>query len=158
MTARNCAGGRWMDWPMITAYSCISSTRSSGKQRPTLFSDPPTPIQNAYIESFNGRYREERLNQHWFTTIFEAREIIEDWRIDYNTERPHSSLKYQTPEEFAATRPVDKAQWAQPLELPDGSAPAPITHAANDGKQMRNRLDLRMALKKGAGHARSAFC
>ena len=55
---------------------------------------------------------------------------IEDWRIDYNTERPHSSLKYQTPEEFAAARPFDKTQWAQPLERPDGSAPAPIAHAA----------------------------
>ncbi|MBW7057968.1 integrase core domain-containing protein, partial [Paracoccus bogoriensis] len=102
---------------MITASRCISSTRSSGKQRPTLFSDPPNPTQNAYIESFNGRYREECLNQHWFTSIDEAREIIEDWRIDYNPERPHSSLKYQTPEEFAAARPFDKTQWAQPLEL-----------------------------------------
>ena len=91
------------------------------------FIDPGKPTQNAYIESFNGRYREECLNQHWFG---EAREIIEDWRIDYNTERPHSSLKYQTPEEFAAARPFDKTQWAQPLELRDGSAPAPIAHAA----------------------------
>ena len=46
----------------------------------------PPPTQNAYIESF------ECLNQHWFTSA-EARELIEDWRIDYNTERPHSSLK-----------------------------------------------------------------
>lgn len=94
------------------------------------FIDPGKPTQNAYIESFNGRYREECLNQHWFTSIGEAREIIEEWRIDYNTERPHSSLKYQTPEEFAAARPFDKTQWAQPLELLDGSAPAPIAHAA----------------------------
>jgi len=94
------------------------------------FIDPGKPTQNAYIESFNGRYREECLNQHWFTSIGEARKIIEDWRIDYNTERPHSSLKYQTPEEFAAARPFDKTQWAQPLERPDGSAPAPIAHAA----------------------------
>ena len=62
-------------------------------------------------------------------SIGEAREIIEKWRIDYNTERPHSSLKYQTPEEFAAARPFDKTQWAQPLELTDGSAPAPIAQA-----------------------------
>jgi putative transposase len=46
------------------------------------------------------------------------------------TDRPHSSLKYQTPEEFAAARPFDKTQWAQLLELPDGSVPAPIAHAA----------------------------
>ena len=57
------------------------------------FIDPGKPTQNAYIESFNGRYREECLNQHWFTSIGEAREIIEDWRIDYNTERPHEPLE-----------------------------------------------------------------
>ena len=74
---------------MIMASSSISSTRLSGKQSPGLFSDPPNPTQNAYIESFNGRYREECLNRHWFTSIGEAREIIEDWRIDYDTERPH---------------------------------------------------------------------
>lgn len=60
--------GRALDGPMITASSSTSSTRSSGKQRPTLFSDPPHPTQNAYIDSFNGRYREECLNQHWFTS------------------------------------------------------------------------------------------
>ena len=73
--------------------------------------DPGKSTQNAYIESLNGRFREECLNLHWFTSIGEAREIIEEWRIDYNTERPHSSLKYQTPEEFAAARPFDKTQW-----------------------------------------------
>lgn len=70
------------------------------------------------------------MNQKWFTSIGEAREIIEYRRINYNTERPHSSLKYLTPEEFAPARPFDKTQWTQPLELPDGSAPAPIAHAA----------------------------
>lgn len=68
------------------------------------FIDPGKPTLNAYIESFNGRFREEGLNLHWFTSIGEAREIIEDWWADYNTQRPHSSLKYQTPEEFAAAR------------------------------------------------------
>ena len=94
------------------------------------FIDPGKRTQNAHIENFNGRYREECLNQCWFTGIFEAREIIEDWRIDYNTERRHSSLKYQTPEEFTAARPFNKTQGAQPLEPSEGSAPAPIAHAA----------------------------
>ena len=57
------------------------------------------------------------------------REIVENLRNDYNSERPYCSLKYQTPEKFAAARLFDKTQWAQPLELFEGSAPAPIAHA-----------------------------
>ena len=75
------------------------------------FIDPGKPTQNAYIESFNGRFREECLKLHWFTSLKEAQRIIEDWRIDYNKNRPHSSLKYQTPEEFAKNRPFHKSQW-----------------------------------------------
>jgi transposase InsO family protein len=69
------------------ASNCISSTRLSGKQSPGLFSDPPNPTRNAHTESFNGRYRDECLNRHWFTSLREASEIVEDWRIDYNAER-----------------------------------------------------------------------
>ncbi len=61
------------------------------------------PQQNGYQESFHARLRDECLNQHWFTNLADAREKIEAWRREYNTERPHSSLGYQTPEEFAAT-------------------------------------------------------
>ncbi len=93
------------------------------------FIDPGKPTRNAYIESFNGRFRDECLNRHWCTSIGEARDIIENRRI-YTTQRPHSSLKDQTPEAFAAARPFNKTQWAQPLELSEGSAPAPIAHAA----------------------------
>jgi putative transposase len=65
------------------------------------FIDPGKPIQNAYIESFNGRLRDECLNQHWFVSLGEAREMIEEWREDYNQQRPHSGLNQQTPAEFA---------------------------------------------------------
>ena len=65
------------------------------------FIDPGKPMQNAYIESFNARMRDECLNQHWFNSLEEAREIIEVWREDYNRERPHGSLDNQTPEQFA---------------------------------------------------------
>lgn len=65
------------------------------------FIDPGRPMQNAYIESFNGRFRDECLNQHWFTSLEEARTVIEEWREDYNGKRPHSGLDHQTPEEFA---------------------------------------------------------
>ena len=66
------------------------------------FIDPGKPVQNAFIESFNGRMRDECLNEHWFTSLGEARETMEVWRRDYNEVRPHSSLGNRTPQEFAA--------------------------------------------------------
>ena len=60
------------------------------------------PTQNAFIESFNGRFRDECLNDHWFTSLPQARILITAWRRDYNQHRPHSALNYQTPAEFAA--------------------------------------------------------
>jgi len=57
--------------------------------------------ENAYVESFNGRFRDECLNEHWVVTMAQAWRAIEDWRIDYNTERPHGSLGNLTPEEYA---------------------------------------------------------
>jgi putative transposase len=63
---------------------------------------PGKPMQNGFMESFNGKLRDECLNETVFTSLAQARRIIEAWRIDYNAVRPHSSLGYQTPEEFAA--------------------------------------------------------
>lgn len=65
------------------------------------FIQPGKPVQNAYIESFNGKFRNECLNDHVFVSLHSAQRIIEAWRQDYNTERPHSSLSDMTPEEFA---------------------------------------------------------
>jgi len=65
------------------------------------FIRPGKPNENAYIESFNGKFRDECLNEHWFITMIHARRVIEAWRIEYNTERTHSSLANLTPEEFA---------------------------------------------------------
>lgn len=64
------------------------------------FIRPGKPVENAYIESFNGRFRDECLNENWFMSLDHARRIIEAWRVDYNYARPHSSLGYLTPEEF----------------------------------------------------------
>ena len=63
---------------------------------------PGKPMQNGFVESFNGRLRDECLNEHLFGNLNEARQLIEEWRIDYNTNRPHTSLKGLTPTEFAA--------------------------------------------------------
>jgi len=64
------------------------------------FIDPGKPQQNGFIESFNGRFRDECLNEHWFLSLADARTTVEEWRIDYNQNRPHSSLGNLTPEEF----------------------------------------------------------
>lgn len=63
-------------------------------------SSPASLFKNAYVESFNGKFRDECLNEHWFTGLDEAREVIEEWRQDYNAVRPHSSLDDLTPEQF----------------------------------------------------------
>ena len=67
----------------------------------SLFIDPGSPWQNAWIESFNGRLRDELLNSWRFDSLLEARVIIEDWRCDYNANRPHTAHGELTPTEFA---------------------------------------------------------
>ena len=62
---------------------------------------PGKPIENAYVESFNGKFRDECLNEHWFVSLVDAKAVIEAWRVDYNTVRPHSSLAGRTPQQFA---------------------------------------------------------
>ena len=71
------------------------------QRRRSLFIDPGSPWQNAWIESFNGRLRDELLNGWHFDSLLEARVIIEDWRIDYNANRPHTAHGDLTPTEFA---------------------------------------------------------
>ena len=63
--------------------------------------DPGKPIQNAFIENFNGKYRDECLKQHWFAIIQTAQATIDDWKLKYNTVRSHSSLGYLPPVQFA---------------------------------------------------------
>jgi len=67
------------------------------------FIQPGKPTQNAYIESFNGRFRDECLNENWFASLADARRRIEDWRKDYNENRGHSSLGRLTPAQYRAT-------------------------------------------------------
>jgi putative transposase len=65
------------------------------------FSRPGKPTDNCFIETFNGSFRDECLNVHWFESMEEAKREIEDWRRDYNESRPHQSLGEQTPAEYA---------------------------------------------------------
>jgi putative transposase len=94
-----------------------------------LFSiDPGKPMQNGSIESFNGRFRDECLDPSWFTSLPEARRIIEAWRLDYNSHRPHTSLRMRTPAGFAAARPFVKRR--QPVAAVPDAAPSPDAVAA----------------------------
>ena len=63
----------------------------------TLFIEPGSPWENGYIESFNGKLRDELLNREIFTTLTEAKILIEQWRQEYNHVRPHSALRYRPP-------------------------------------------------------------
>ncbi|WP_241216827.1 integrase core domain-containing protein, partial [Sphingomonas koreensis] len=87
---------------------------------------PGKPMQNGYVESFNGRMRDELLNETLFLSLPHARVEIAAWVDDYNRERPHSALGYETPAAFAAE--LDK-QWPASLR-PTGSATQPIASTA----------------------------
>jgi len=79
-------------------------------------------VENAYIESFNGRFRDECLNEHWFVSMRHAKRLIEEWRIEYNTERPHSSLGYLTPVQFARAHDAKQQLFdPEPELVPVGS-------------------------------------
>lgn len=65
------------------------------------FIRPGKPVENAYIESFNGKFRDECLNESWFVNLRDAQRTIEAWRVEYNVARPHSGLANRTPAEFA---------------------------------------------------------
>jgi putative transposase len=75
------------------------------------FIEPGKPVQNAYVESFIGKLRDECLNEHWFSGLEDARGTIETWRQDYNENRPHSSLGNMTPEEFVRSL-LDESNWS----------------------------------------------
>jgi transposase InsO family protein len=68
----------------------------------TLFIEKGSPWENGYVESFNGKLRDELLNRELFLSLEEARWVIDRWRLDYNHHRPHSALEYRTPAAYAA--------------------------------------------------------
>ena len=85
--------------PEFTAHAFLRWATQTGI---TLdFIEPGKPVENAFVESFNGKFRDECLNQHWFLDLTDARRTIEAWRQHYNEQRPHSALGYQTPQAVA---------------------------------------------------------
>ena len=103
----------------------------------TAFIDPGKPWQNGVDESFNGKFRDECLSLEWFRSRAEARVVIESWRRHFNTVRPHSSLGYLTPAEFAAK--LDQQTAAPPTAtgrgaaLAWGYAPRPVASPSREG-------------------------
>lgn len=91
---------------------------------------PGKPMQNAFIESFNGRLRDELLNETLFTSLAQARVALGCWRADYNGSRPHSRLGWKTPSEFAFSFHPRRDL---ALRYAKGSAPAPVAHNAQQG-------------------------
>lgn len=91
-------------------FICETVRRWCERKRLRLdYIEPGRPMQNGHGESFNGKLRDECLNMHWFTSLRQARNIIEYWRRDYNQVRPHSALAYATPDEFARASSVSFA-------------------------------------------------
>lgn len=86
--------------PELTSHALADWCRFSGTG--AAFIEPGAPWQNAYVESLNGRLRDELLNQELFHTLLEAQVLAEDWRIDHNKNHPHSALQMLSPDEFAA--------------------------------------------------------
>lgn len=80
-----------------------------------VFIPPGQPWKNGFIESFHDKFRDECLEREWFQSLLEAKVVIEAWRLHYNTQRPHSSLAYQTPAAFAAKYPSHPAPTLIPV-------------------------------------------
>ncbi|UJX47316.1 IS3 family transposase [Xanthobacter sp. YC-JY1] len=95
---------------------------------------PGKPMQNGFIESFNGRLRDELLNETLFSSLSQARAALARWQVDYNTDRPHSKLGWQTPSAFASTFHPRRDQTLRNMS---GSASAPAAQHARKGKSNR---------------------
>jgi len=123
------------------------------RQVELLHIQPGKPTQNAHVESFHGRLREECLNLSWFQNLFEARRRIAAWRKEYNEQRPHSSLGYQTPQEFAAAQSagLDMAERGARNSTPSLAPRAPPSRLKPEMELKKVVVFLRER-KQGAGH------
>ena len=98
---------------------------------------PGKPQQNGFVESFNGRLRDELLNEVLFRSIPHARALLEDWRRDYNEQRPHSKLAWATPAAFAI---LAHAETGRGAALRQGSAPRPLASTETQGSNQPRTL------------------
>jgi putative transposase len=103
--------------PEFTSRAFIAWAQSHGIRH--ILIEPGRPMQNGYIESFNGKFRDECLNDHWFQTLHQARTAISAWRQDYNEVRPHSSIGRIAPAQFAALHRRQADDAAQPGDAID---------------------------------------
>jgi putative transposase len=95
----------------------------------TLYIEPGSPWENGYCESFNGKLRDELLDREIFYTLREAQVLIERWRMEYNTFRPHSSLNYRPPAPEAIVRTwIVHTQSGDPIPIPGGQSTIPLTY------------------------------
>ncbi len=91
----------WTTVPNLPARPWMPGAAQHGVYRHCI--QPGKPVQNAFVESFNGKFREECLNEHWFLTLPEAQLVIEAWRREYNEERTHSTIGDVPSQEFIHT-------------------------------------------------------
>ncbi len=99
--------------PEFTSRAFISWAQTHGVEH--LLIEPGKPMQNGYIESFNGKFRDECLNEQWFTSLTQARDVISEWRRDYNEVRPHSSCGRIPPARFAANHRAKQQEKVVPF-------------------------------------------
>ena len=118
----------------LTSHALLRWQKESGVE--WHYIAPGKPTQNAFVESFNGRFRDECLNEHLFSSLHEARGLIEAWRIDYNTQRPHTALGGLAPCVYA-----ERTRHPRPgsLELRASSAHRALTKHINPERKA-NRL------------------
>ena len=121
--------------PEFTSKAMFLWSQQTGVQ--LRFIQPGKPIQNALVESFNGKFRDACLNEHWFLDLADARRTIKAWRVHYNTVRPHSSLGFLTPERFRAAG--DKCCGkAGPSGTLENSSSFPLSHSLDGGDNSPN--------------------
>jgi putative transposase len=102
---------------------------------------PGKPQQNAFVESFNGRLRDELLNETLFSSLDHARELLTEWQHDYNTVRPHSGIGNRPPSTYARLI-ASEMQRDGTLELTGGSAPRPVASPSHTGSNEQRALSI----------------